>query len=468
MADRVRTARTVQFWRNSILLGGGDMAVLALALLLGRIWVAYLSGDPIAVRYSLFLLPAWCGMAFAVGLLPAWGLGTVEEFRRIQLLLLALFALGGLAYFFGRGMFYPSRAAYAISWVASALGIPLARAGMRWILLRIRAWGCPVVLYGDRAALESVAAALREQPEIGYLPVGAFTDATPPEHTVAGLPILGTTREFSRDADVAVVPMPLAMSRSPEELFDRTLAGYRHILLLPELQEDLFLWARPRAMGRLVGLEVSSNLLNPLARAVKRISDLALVLLAAPIWIPLFLATTLLVWLSAPRLSPFFLQERTGKNDRVFRPIKLRTMIPGAQQALTAELDRNPALRTEWESTGKLQADPRVTCVGRFLRRWSLDEIPQLLNVLAGRMSLVGPRPLPDYHYRDVGPGVRYLRSRVRPGITGLWQVSGRSESGTEGMKRWDAFYVRNWSIWMDLVILARTLRAVFTGRGAY
>jgi lipopolysaccharide/colanic/teichoic acid biosynthesis glycosyltransferase len=258
------------------------------------------------------------------------------------------------------------------------------------------------------------------------------------------------------------------MSRPPEELFDRTLAGYRHILLLPELQEDLFLWARPRAMGRLMGLEVSSNLLNPLARMVKRISEMAIILLTAPLWILLLASMTLLLWLSAPRHSPFFLQERKGKNDRVFRPIKFRTMIPEAQQALAAELDRNPALRKEWETAGKLQADPRVTRIGRFLRRWSLDEIPQLLNVLAGQMSLVGPRPLPEYHYRDVGPGVRYLRSRVRPGITGLWQVSGRSESGTEGMKRWDAFYVRNWSIWMDLVILARTLRAVFTGRGAY
>lgn len=468
MADRARTARTVQFWRNSILLGGGDMAVLALALLLGRIWVSYLSGDPVAVRYSLFLLPAWCGMAFAVGLLPAWGLGAVEEFRRIQLLLLALFALGGMAYFFGRGVFYPSRAAYAISWVAGAIGIPLARAGMRAVLLRVRAWGCPVVLYGGRAQLEAVAAALREQPDIGYRPVGVFTDEAPAGERAADLPVLGSSREFSRDADVAVVPMPLAMSRPPEELFDRTLAGYRHILLLPELQEDLFLWAKPRAMGRLMGLEISSNLLNPLARAVKRFSELAIVLLAAPLWVPLLAGMTLLLWLSAPRLSPFFLQERKGKNDRVFRPIKFRTMIPEAQQALADALDRDPALRREWESSGKLQADPRVTPVGRFLRRWSLDEIPQLLNVLAGQMSLVGPRPLPEYHYRDVGPGVQYLRSRVRPGITGLWQVSGRSESGTEGMKRWDAFYVRNWSIWMDLVILARTLRAVGSGRGAY
>jgi Undecaprenyl-phosphate galactose phosphotransferase WbaP len=468
MTGRVHMFRTVQFWRNSILLGAGDMAVLALALLLGRVWVAVLSEGPISVRYSLFLLPTWCGMALAIGLLPAWGLGTVEEFRRIQLLLLALFALGGMAYFFGRSVFYPSRTAYAIAWAGSALGIPLVRSGMKWVLNRVHAWGCPVVLYGDRATLESVAAALREQPEIGYIPVGAFTDDPPDSGEVADIPVLGTTHDFSKDADVAVVPMPMATSRPPEELFDRTLAGYRHILLLPDLQEDLFLWVRPRAMGRLVGLEVSSNLLNPMARATKRLTDLLIVILSAPLWVPLIAGLTLLLWLSDPRQSPFYLQERRGKNDRIFRPIKFRTMIPDAHRALATALDRDPALRKEWDVSRKLQDDPRRTRTGRFLRRWSLDEVPQLLNVLFGQMSLVGPRPLPDYHYEEVGPGVRFLRSRVRPGLTGLWQVSGRSESGTEGMKRWDAFYVRNWSIWIDFVILARTLRVVLTGRGAY
>ena len=105
--------------------------------------------------------------------------------------------------------------------------------------------------------------------------------------------------------------------------------------------------------------------------------------------------------------------------------------------------------------------------MGKFLRKTSLDEIPQLFNVLKGEMSLVGPRPLPRYHYDQLPGSVRMLRERVKPGITGLWQVSGRSDAGNEGMIRHDPYYVRNWSIWLDIVILVRTVRAVLFGSGA-
>ena len=103
-----------------------------------------------------------------------------------------------------------------------------------------------------------------------------------------------------------------------------------------------------------------------------------------------------------------------------------------------------------------------------ILRRTSLDELPQLFNVLNGSMSLVGPRPLPSYHFEDLPELVQQLRNQVKPGITGLWQVSGRSEAGTAGMEKWDPYYVRNWSIWLDIVILVKTIRAVLFARGAY
>ena len=106
--------------------------------------------------------------------------------------------------------------------------------------------------------------------------------------------------------------------------------------------------------------------------------------------------------------------------------------------------------------------------IGNFLRITSLDELPQIINVLRGEMSLVGPRPLPDYHYDPLPQSVKTLRERVRPGMTGLWQVSGRSESGTQGLEKWDSYYVRNWSIWLDIIIIVRTLRVVLTAKGAY
>jgi lipopolysaccharide/colanic/teichoic acid biosynthesis glycosyltransferase len=143
-------------------------------------------------------------------------------------------------------------------------------------------------------------------------------------------------------------------------------------------------------------------------------------------------------------------------------------MVPDADAALARALASDPVLRAEWNAHFKLERDPRITRVGAFLRKTSLDELPQLLNVLRGEMSLVGPRPLPRYHHDELEGRVAALRESVRPGITGLWQVSGRSDTGTLGMERWDPYYVRNWSLWLDLVILVRTVRVVLQRSGAY
>ena len=173
------------------------------------------------------------------------------------------------------------------------------------------------------------------------------------------------------------------------------------------------------------------------------------------------------VWLG-DRRSPVYFQERIREGGRPFRTNKLRTMVPDAEAVLARALDADPALRDEWDTTFKLARDPRITRVGALLRRASLDELPQLFDVLRGTMSLVGPRPLPRYHHEDLPERVRDLRERVRPGITGLWQVSGRSDAGNVGMERWDPYYVRNWSLWLDAVILVRTVQVVFRGSGAY
>ena len=143
-------------------------------------------------------------------------------------------------------------------------------------------------------------------------------------------------------------------------------------------------------------------------------------------------------------------------------------MVPNAELVLEQALNSNKILMDEWKQSYKLKKDPRITKIGRFLRISSLDEIPQLINVLNGNMSVVGPRPLPIYHHNDLPRYVQNLRTQVKPGITGMWQVSGRSESGTNGMKKWDPYYVRNWSVWLDIVILFRTVKAVFSKKGAY
>ncbi len=452
-------------WLNTAALCLCDSLVLLAGLCLGD-WIVYkVHGIPMSVHYALAVIPVWWIGAVITRVSPAWGLGAVEELRRIQLLLLAVFALAGLAVFFER--IVPSRIVYIVSYLFGAVCIPLARIPVKKALLSAGRWGCATVLYGNAQQLLGVIETFQRNPLLGYAPYGVFTDELPAGAVLQGVSVLGRMEECSPAASVAIVPVSFAEGLSLSEEFDRILSGYQRVILVPDIKEDVFLWAIPRTLGSLIGLEITSNLLNSAARTFKRGLDIFLIALVAPIWIPLLVLTALTILL-VDRQNPFFLQHRVGKTNRPFRPVKFRTMRPGAEKELEQTLARDESLRTEWAQNYKLRNDPRVTRMGRILRRTSLDELPQVLNVLAGQMSLVGPRPLPEYHHDQLAESARTPRSRVRPGITGLWQVSGRSDSGTAGMEKWDTYYVRNWSIWLDIIILARTFLAVIKGSGAY
>lgn len=194
----------------------------------------------------------------------------------------------------------------------------------------------------------------------------------------------------------------------------------------------------------------------------KRVLDLTLVLLALPIALPLIVFLACLVALDGSK--PFFVQTRIGRNGRCFQMIKLRTMLPDAEQLLTGLLERDPSRRQEWRRYQKLENDPRITKLGRVLRRSSLDELPQILNVLLGDMSLVGPRPMmPDQvqHY----PGSAYFS--LRPGITGPWQIADRNSVSFATRAKFDQSYMEHQSIWRDLYYLTLTVFVVarFSGK---
>jgi lipopolysaccharide/colanic/teichoic acid biosynthesis glycosyltransferase len=250
-------------------------------------------------------------------------------------------------------------------------------------------------------------------------------------------------------------------------LLEGPLQTYHTILLVPDLKDAPSLWVRPCDLQGILALEIRRNLLNPLAQFFKTFVEWVLIVLTLPLWGPACVLLMLLVWLQDFQ-TPVYAQERIGKNNKRFKAYKLRTMVPDAEDVLLKKLATDPELKAEWQQHYKLKKDPRITLVGKLLRKTSLDEIPQLWCVLVGTMALVGPRPLPAYHHEELKPRTKRLRVRVRPGITGLWQVSGRSDSGTAGMNRWDTYYVTNWSGWLDLVILARTVRVVLFGSGAY
>lgn len=196
-------------------------------------------------------------------------------------------------------------------------------------------------------------------------------------------------------------------------------------------------------------------------RLAKRILDITIVLLGA---LPVLLVTMVLAAIIAlDGKSPFYLQKRVGRNGRVFYMYKLRSMVVDADSRLETYLASNPEARAEWNHAQKLRRDPRITAVGRLIRKTSLDELPQLLNVLRGDMSLVGPRPM-MVEQQDLYPGTAYYA--LRPGITGFWQTSVRNESSFAERAGFDTDYLRQLSFGTDLKILARTVRVVLNGTG--
>ena len=197
-------------------------------------------------------------------------------------------------------------------------------------------------------------------------------------------------------------------------------------------------------------------------RAIDILMAFILLVIAAP-FVALILA---LIRLDSPGPA-LYRQWRIGAGGRPFRILKLRSMVDGAEYGLESHLEANLNLRDDWQRYQKLHDDPQLTLIGRFLRRWSLDELPQLWNVLIGEMSLVGPRPILPSQREIYGAKLK-LYAQVKPGMTGLWQVSGRNRTSFAERVDWDARYVQSWSLGLDLLILLRTLGVVLRGDGAY
>ncbi len=193
----------------------------------------------------------------------------------------------------------------------------------------------------------------------------------------------------------------------------------------------------------------------------KRVLDLSIVLLALPIVLPLIMM--LAAWVALDGANPLYAQRRVGRNGRVFTMWKLRSMVPNAHALLEDYLEDNPSARNEWDETQKLKDDPRITSVGRILRRTSLDELPQLWNVLVGEMSLVGPRPMMP-EQQKLYPGTAYFT--LRPGLTGPWQVSKRNSGSFASRAEFDTSYAQNLTLKSDLSIIYSTVGVVIRATG--
>jgi Undecaprenyl-phosphate galactose phosphotransferase WbaP len=237
-------------------------------------------------------------------------------------------------------------------------------------------------------------------------------------------------------------------------------------VLVPEFFGVTNIWITIRDFDGILGFATSHKLKMGWNMAFKRCMDLVIVILGGIIISPALILIALLVKLTSPG-PVLYGQIRIGINSSRFKAYKFRSMVVDAEERLKALLESDPEAREQWESDHKLKNDPRITRIGKFLRKTSLDEFPQLINILKGEMSLVGPRPIVDDEIKKYGEDFSRIFS-VKPGLSGLWQVSGRSDTDYTSRVAFDTYYLQNWSVWLDLWVLYKTVGVVFRGRGAY
>ena len=453
-------------------LGASDLGALVFSGLAAYLlWALPIKEQPIAIYVGLAPLLSLFLLGYAqAGLYPGFGLGPVETLRRLSYVTaFGFLVMAAFSFALKLDPLY-SRVTFAIAFALSLGAVPISRALVSAVADRWHWWNEPVVVVGtgDRAA--RVIRSIQQAGHLGYRPVAVLASGPRAMSAdVEGVPVCGGLDDAgalaARGINVALVETDHRLDMA---IVDRLQRSFHRVVLLREYDDLPVEGIQIRNLGGLVGIEYTNNLLLHGNRVVKRALDVAigslLIVLTAPV---LGVALVLVKLLDGG--PAFFMQRRSGLDGHLFDVPKIRTMRVDAEARLKEHLSEDPMLREEWDATYKLKRDPRlIPLVGRLFRRFSVDELPQLWTVVQGRMSLVGPRPFPDYHLAQFPPAFLELRQRVRPGLTGLWQITVRSEGGIEKQQAYDTYYIRNWSVWLDIYVLSRTIAAVASGRGAY
>jgi len=415
-------------------------------LLEGRI-VAWQTVAPLAQLGILFGT-----IVFMIeGLYPGYGLTAVKELQRISKSVTLVFLfLAGVSYL-NKPFQEFSRAFLLISWFLALALLPLGHFILRNIISRFSWYGAPIMVFGDGEWAQQIVDSLKQVRRLGWRPAMV-------------LPI-NAIKHGMKNARFNVAIFAPSSDLSVDKYARILNQNFSKVILVKKTGGLGSVWVQPRDVDGQLGLEFHYNLFDRSARWIKRLMDLWMGLAFLILLSPLLGFLCLLIVLDSPG-PVFFYQERLGKDVKRFKIIKFRTMAVDAEQKLSELLQNDPAARAEYRRHHKLADDPRLTRTGKWLRRFSLDELPQFLNVLKGEMSLVGPRAYMPSELNEIGDYAPVIL-RIQPGLTGWWQVMGRHGTTFEQRLRMDEYYISNWSLWMDFYILMKTVWVVLGGKGA-
>lgn len=468
-------------WLAPLILIAADYLVIVLALLTAyyfrdsflRALFPGLAPLNVPATYIYIIIPLiYLGLLLYERLytkrLPFWQ--SAELIFKVSLFTIAITT--GLLYFSGVGKDI-SRIFIVSSWLFGYIYIVAARYLLKKMLVRAGLWQKPVVIIGAGKTAELISKVYADEPGMGYRIIGLIEDKFEERPLIGQYTLLGNfqnVEEALRKSGVedVIIATPGLEREKMVELVYRIQPLIKNITIVPDLfgvpmaniEVEAFL------NQKAIMFKIRNNMARRYNRFLKRTFDLFGSVIGGLMILPVVLFIAVRIYIDSP--GPIiFAHNRIGSQGKVFPCYKFRSMIPNAQEALEKYLQENPSAREEWERDFKLKDDPRITKIGGFLRRTSLDELPQLLNVIKGEMSLVGPRPIVKGEINKYGQYINdyYL---IRPGMTGFWQVSGRNDVEYDSRVQMDSWYVRNWSLWQDIVLLLKTVKVVIGRKGAY
>ena len=406
---------------------------------------------------------------FRKGLYPAVGMHYVDEIGHIVSSTSIAFLIILCVTFIFKTSHYYSRVILMIAWGLSLVLIPAIRYIFRRALIRWQLWGEPVVIIGEYKRAEHYQEHFRKNLQLGLRPVAIWSDDLCSD-CIQGVDVRkldGRNNAFVNDRSIKTALIVMDNLNDIDLLVERFRNVFQWVILIKD-KHGRFGLDGFESLDFLdtFGLQVKNNLYNSSAKFLKRLIDSVIAILALVFLSPFWALIAIAIKLDSPG-TVFYRQMRLGKNGEPLTLLKFRTMHQHADKVLFAELARDPLLKDEWERYQKLKFDPRITRVGRFLRKFSLDELPQLWNIASGEMSLVGPRPI-MLNQRELYGRIFEDYIQVSPGITGLWQVSGRNQTTFVRRAELDREYIQHWSLWLDIFILLKTIKVVLWQHGAY
>ena len=452
-----------------------DTAVLVVstlaATLMGFQWLNPIDTTSLA---SVWLPPAV--FAFLLlnaggGLYPGVCLGLVDEIRKLSLsiTIVALVPASGLRP--SSPLFWDRIQFLLVAYTLCIVAAPIVRSMVRRRLAKTSWWGFPTLICGDDTAVLGVCEWLSANRRLGLNPLGVITNPEKLEIDRDTPWFLGNWSQARALAEKKQVYWSVLVESTNSEqdvtsVVENHLGNVPHIFVVSELTGIPDHWNRHQMDEGLAGFMVEQHLLLPIPQMVKRGMDLLIALFASLVLIPVFTLLGIAIKLTSPG-PVFYGHERVGRGSGRFKAWKFRTMVQDADKMIDEHLRNHPEDRKEWERDHKLKNDPRVTALGKFMRKWSIDELPQIANVFTGEMSVVGPRPIVEAEIVKYGEHFEKFAT-VLPGITGLWQVCGRNDTTYDERVQLDIYYIHHWSPWLDLYLLFRTVGTVLFTKGAY